>query len=169
VTRKTIQGVEIKPGAKGPYKRVNWTDGKGANLFDDKLIGIAEANVGSEVEVNFVESNGYWNVESIMPIGGQPQAPSAPQTASQPPSSPSGYDLKDRSVCLSYGKDIVQSLIHAKIIKDKDEALVVMQELGQGAYEWLKGEEPEKTAPKQPEQEFDMEEDPMAGLGDMPT
>ena len=135
---KVIERLETKQGAKGPYERLHYADGKGSNLFDDDLVSIARANTGQPVTVGYIKEGEFWNVEYIK--GKSESAPAGP-------SEPNDYEHnKNKGFALSYGKDIAVALINAGAIKPDekaaDRAYQVATELGRQFLSYLEGKQP---------------------------
>lgn len=119
---KTIE--EAGQTSKGSvYWKVTWDDDKSDNIFDVKFKETLETALAHNLPVNVEkEKNGqYWNVKSVTPAG--VEMPSeASQAKSIPPSPQSNVidrfnaeDIRIRSMCLSYAKDL---LVAGKITSD---------------------------------------------------
>jgi len=64
-----IKSVEKKVAANGrTFARVSLASGTSSNVFDAKIIALAEQNIEKDVEVMFEEKNGYTNLVGIAPV-----------------------------------------------------------------------------------------------------
>lgn len=64
-----IKSVEKKVAANGrTFARVSLASGTSSNVFDAKIIALAEQNIEKDVEVMFEEKNGYTNLTGIAPV-----------------------------------------------------------------------------------------------------
>ena len=70
---KTIKGVEKKSARTGKlFAKITFEDCS-ANVFDTKVIETADANINKNVDVEFVEKDGYKNIVSLVAV--QPNLP----------------------------------------------------------------------------------------------
>lgn len=64
-----VKSVEKKTAANGrTFARVTLASGTSSNVFDAKIIALAEQNLDKDVEVMFEERNGYNNIVGIAPV-----------------------------------------------------------------------------------------------------
>ena len=64
-----VKSVEKKTAANGRmFARVTLASGTSSNVFDAKIIALAEQNLDKDVEVMFEERNGYNNIVGIAPV-----------------------------------------------------------------------------------------------------
>ena len=91
-----IKSVEKKTAANGrQFARVSLASGTSSNVFDAKIIALAEQNLDKDVDVMFEEKNGYNNLVGISPVQStsEPaQQARAPQGA--PPIGSSNVDIR---------------------------------------------------------------------------
>lgn len=77
-----IKSVEKKVAANGrTFAKVTLASGTSSNVFDAKIITLAEQNIEKDVEVMFEEKNGYNNLVGIAPVQGTPVQPAPVQPA----------------------------------------------------------------------------------------
>ena len=64
-----VNSVEKKTAANGrTFAKVTLPSGTSSNVFDAKIIALAEQNLDKDVEVMFEEKNGYTNIVGIAPV-----------------------------------------------------------------------------------------------------
>lgn len=88
-----IKSVEKKTAANGrQYAKVSLASGTSSNVFDAKIIALAEQNLDKDVDVMFEERNGYNNLVGISPVQGS--APTVAPTQGQPAIGSSNVDIR---------------------------------------------------------------------------
>jgi len=139
---KVIQDVKDsdKPDKSGKYyKVVYWTDGTKNNLFpsyDAEKIACAIENKGYPVEVELEQDGLFTNVKRIEPIqdaakvSASPVPPQTPQNSSQSVVGAS----KDKSICYSYGKDVVVALIAKGVLDYSHDLSQEIAKIGDDLY-----------------------------------
>lgn len=92
-----IKSVEKKVAANGrTFAKVTLASGTSSNVFDAKIITLAEQNIEKDVEVMFEEKNGYTNLTGIAPVQAVPaqSAPATGATVSAPVIGSSNADIR---------------------------------------------------------------------------
>lgn len=92
-----IKSVEKKVAANGrTFAKVLLASGTSSNVFDAKIITLAEQNIEKDVEVMFEEKNGYTNITGIAPVQAVPgqSAPATVATVSAPVIGSSNADIR---------------------------------------------------------------------------
>lgn len=90
-----IKSVEKKVAANGrTFAKVLLASGTSSNVFDAKIITLAEQNIEKDVEVMFEEKNGYNNLVGIAPVQGVQNTPAPAVVTPAPVIGSSNADIR---------------------------------------------------------------------------
>ena len=161
-----IEQVSMTPGTGKngkPYKRYGVKTHEGWMTTFDEATGVcAEGLKGGTAIINYTIKDSpdgkYTNmtIDHIKAGESAPTTQTPSQTPQNRPQSHTAADLTQRSICMSYGKDIVVALIAKDFRKDTDDLANEISKLGDELFFRLTQTDPQKPNP---------DDDPMAGLG----